>query len=92
MIIYWKYTAAVWGDTTSRFIRISDFLAFLQVIMQNFIRPNERALKKMLRIHHINLFHIRGIVSIAQCGGDLKIDAKIDEYEISLSDESEAFF
>ena len=31
---YWKDTAAVcWGDTMSRFIRISNFLAFLRVFM-----------------------------------------------------------
>ena len=37
---------------------LTHFLAFLQVMMQTFIRPNERA-QKMLRIHHSNLFHIR---------------------------------
>ena len=40
---YWKDTAAVWGDTKNRIIRVSDFLTFLQVIMKNFIQPNERA-------------------------------------------------
>ena len=77
--------------------------------MQNFIRLNERALK-MLRIHHLNLFHIHrslylifGSPSHWKFGAILtlvspsatsiqKLDAKIDEYEIILGDESEAFF
>ena len=31
---YWKDTAAVWGDTKNRIIRVSDFLTSLQVIMK----------------------------------------------------------
>ena len=81
--------------------------------MQTFIRPNEGAFKKkMLRIHHQNLFHMRrslhlifldgsctgepfdGIMMVppVQLPSKKKLDAKIDEYEISSSDESEAFF
>ena len=37
---------------------VTHFLTFLQLIMQIFIRPNERA-RKMIRIHHLNLFRIR---------------------------------
>ena len=63
----------------------------------------------MLRIHHLNLFHIHRslhlifgspphwqfgailTVSIASATSIQKLDAKIDEYEISLGDESEVF-
>ena len=41
---------------------------------------------------HWAILTIRIVVSIAQCDGDLKFAFKIDEYEISLSDESDAFF
>ena len=46
------------GDTLGGVLGFGRFLTFLQVVMQIFIRPNERA-RKMLRIHHLNLFHIR---------------------------------
>ena len=54
---YGSDTAAGCRDTNSGLLclAISDFPS---TIMQIFIRPYERA-QKMLRIHHLNLFHIR---------------------------------
>ena len=37
---------------------VFSFLTYLQTVMQIFIQPNERTWE-MLRIHHLNLFHIR---------------------------------
>ena len=48
---YWKDTVAVCLMVPGRLFPLTHFLTFLQVVMQFFIRPNERA-RKMLRIHH----------------------------------------
>ena len=54
----WKGAIAVSHDTKEGSFCVTHFLTFLQVGMQNIIRPNERPLKKV-RIHHLNSFHIR---------------------------------
>ena len=77
---YWKDTAAVWGDTNSRLsvLAISDFPS------RNYAKfySTKRKSVKMLRIHHLNLFHIHRSLIIASnfwildrrsCTGDTNV-------------------
>ena len=53
-----RCAAAKCVSLDNRVCACASFLSFLQVVMQNIIRPNERA-QNMLRVLHLNLFRIR---------------------------------
>ena len=55
---YWKDAVAVSLHGTKSRVFVFSISDFPSEAMQDTIRPNERALK-MLRIHQLNLFHIR---------------------------------